>query len=269
MPKLLVIQHVPHERLGTFEPVFKDAGVALACLNADDPKAAWPGLESLDGIITMGGPQSVYERKKYPYLAKELALLEDALNTRMPILGVCLGAQLLAEAIGGPGTVRKAEQPEIGWYPLMRSPSPTGDARHSATRDAPASLHEPLFSIFESTETVFQWHGDTFALPKGAVRLASSPLCPEQAFRYRDNVYALQFHLEVTEAMVRAWMLTPVNKAELARLRGIVDPIAIRRQSRQHVERLQELSRHVAGAFVELLGKAPAGARGTRRGARV
>ena len=122
--------------------------------------------------------------------------------------------------------------------PIMREPDADGD---------------PVMAAFGQTETVFQWHGDTFALPKGATRLASSPLCPEQGFRYRDNVYALQFHLEVTEAMVRAWMRTPVNRAELATLKGIVDPLVIRRASSGHVDRLKELSRHVAGAFAQLV----------------
>ena len=85
------------------------------------------------------------------------------------------------------------------------------------------------------------------------MRLASSPLCSEQGFRYRENVYALQFHLEVTEAMVRAWMRTSVNKAELATRKGVVDPLVIRRASPQHIDRLAELSRHVAGTFATLV----------------
>ena len=268
MARLLVIQHVPHERLGTFEPVFKEAGCQLVILNTYHPKAAWPSrVQEMDGLVVMGGPQGVYEPRKHPFLVEELALLKEALAARRPVLGVCLGAQLLAEAIGGPGTVRKAEQQEVGWYSVMREPGAEGD---------------PLFEMFGQTETVFQWHGDTFALPKGAVRLASSPLCQEQGFHWRDNVYALQFHVEVTEAIIRAWMQTPVNKAELARLRGlvpppvasrqeagsapdgagptgrrqvvgIVDPTAIRRQSPQHAGRLQELGRHVARAFCQLV----------------
>lgn len=260
MKRLLVIQHVPHERLGTFESAFTQAGCELVILNADDPKAAWSCLGEVDGIVSMGGPQSVCDGPKYPFIAKELKLLREAVAADLPVLGVCLGAQMLAAALGA--KVTKALHKEIGWHPVMRSPWPVGHARHSATRDAPASLHEPcateddpLFSIFGQTETVFQWHGDTFALPKGAVRLASSSLCDEQAFRYRDRVYGLQFHLEVTEPIIRAWMRTAVNKAELASLRGTIDPMTIRRQSPQHVDRLQELSRHVASQFCVLIDK--------------
>ena len=235
MARLLVIQHVPHERLGTFEAAFRSAGCALRLLHAYEAAAAWPRVEDVDGIVSMGGPQSVYEQKKHPYLGHELELLRQALKAERPILGVCLGAQLLAAALGA--RVMKHPQQEIGWHPLMREPGADGD---------------PLFAGFGQTETVFQWHGDAFELPRGAVRLASSPLCREQGFRYRDNAYALQFHLEVTEPIVRAWMQTPANKAELASLKGAVDPMTIRRQAAAHAGRLAELSRSAASAFCAL-----------------
>jgi GMP synthase-like glutamine amidotransferase len=244
MSHLLVIQHVPHERLGTLEPVFREAGWSLSPLNSSDRSAAWPTLETLSGIVVMGGPQSVYEQAKYPYLTKELALLRDALQRRLPILGVCLGAQLVAAALGA--KVMKNPQKEVGWYPLMREPGADGD---------------PLCEPFGQTETVFQWHGDTFTRPNGATRLFSSPLCQEQAFRYRDNVYGLQFHLEVTEAMIRAWMRQPANRVELAQLNGVIDPLTIRRQNPQHIGRLQELGRHVARAFCALLPSSPSASR--------
>ena len=247
MKTLVVIQHVPHERLGTFEEFFTQAGCALLPLNVYDAKAAWPRLDDVAGIVSMGGPMSVYEQAKHPWIAQELELLREAVDRKLPVLGVCLGAQMLAAALRA--EVTKAAQKEIGWYPLMREPGADGD---------------PLFEPFGQTETVFQWHGDTFALPQGAVRLASSPLCGrmEQAFRYRDNVWGLQFHVEVTEPIIRAWMRVPANQAELTSLRGSTDPMAIRRQSPQHIARLEALSRHVATTFAQrIAGEVPHHAR--------
>ena len=235
MSTVLVIQHVPHEGPGTFEPVFKRAGCSLLPVLASDPTAHWPDLRELAGIVLMGGPQSVYEQDRYPYLTRELALLRQALKQELPILGVCLGAQLLAAALGAKVTQNPAGK-EIGWYPLTREPGADGD---------------PLFEFFGQTETVFQWHGDAFALPKGAVRMSSSPLCQEQAFRYGDHAYGLQFHVEVTESMIRAWM--QANAKELVALRGIIDPAAIRRQNPRHLDRLRALSQHVAAAFCSLV----------------
>ncbi|MBI3997112.1 MAG: gamma-glutamyl-gamma-aminobutyrate hydrolase family protein [Candidatus Omnitrophica bacterium] len=230
----MVIQHVPHEGLGTFEPALTRAGCSLVTLHSDDPKAHWPKITDLDGLIVMGGPQGVNEQAKYPYVKKEIALLQDALKAQRPILGVCLGAQLLAAALGA--KVTKNPQKEIGWYSLMREPGAEGDA-----------LWEP----FGQTETVFQWHGDAFALPKGAVRLASSPLCAQQAFRYGTNAYGLQFHVEVTDAMIRTWMRA--NKQELDGLKGVIDPTTIRQQTPQHIDRLRELSAHIAETFARLV----------------
>lgn len=250
MSTLLVVQHVPHERLGTFELAFKEAGCALTFLNTYELQASWLSPSAYDGLVVMGGPQSVYQQSKYPFLTKELALIRAAVKADRPILGVCLGAQLLAEALGG--NVTPAEQKEIGWYPLMREPGADG---------------EPLFGPFGQTETVFQWHGDTFDLPRGATQLFSAPLCDQQAFRFGATVWALQFHVEITEAMIATWIVK--NKAELARLKGVIDPAAIRPQIPQHLPRMRGLARHVAQTFVSTIGagaaKAPISRVRTRR----
>ena len=238
MSRVLILQHVPHERLGTFEDGFERAGVDVVPLNTYEPKAAWPRVSDVDGIVSMGGPQRVYEQATHPFLARELAFLKEALAAKRPILSVCLGAQLLAAALGA--AVTKNPQKEIGWYPVMREPGADDD---------------PLLEPFGQTETVFQWHGDTFTLPRAAVQLASSPLCDQQAFRYRDRVYGLQFHAEVTDAMIRAWVRA--NNKELATLKGVIDPAAIVRQNPQHLRRLETLCRHVASTFARLAAEKP------------
>jgi GMP synthase (glutamine-hydrolysing) len=262
MSTILVIEHVPHERLGTFEEAFTAEGCTLRPLRVYEPRIDWDtALAGIGGVVSMGGPMSAYHGARHPWIARERALLREAVERGVPALGVCLGAQMLAAALGA--TVKPMPQPapagarggpgkEIGWYPLMREPGAEDD---------------PLFTPFGQTETVFQWHGDAFGLPKGAVRLFSSPLCQEQAFRYGRSVYGLQFHLEVTEAMIRAWMQK--NRAELSTTKGIIDPMAIRRQSPQHAGRLKELSTHVARTFARLVTSSqprrPANARSSTR----
>ena len=182
MSRVWIVQHVPHERLGTFEATFNAAGCILQTLNVYESTIVWPSVRDIDGLVVMGGPQSVYEQAKYPYLTKEIALLKDAVRAGKPVLGVCLGAQLLAAALGA--KVTKNSQKEIGWYPVMREPNADGD---------------PLVDPFGQTETVFQWHGDTFNLPKGAVQLASSPLCHQQAFRFSKTAYGLAHLLRFRE----------------------------------------------------------------------
>ena len=241
--RVLVIQHVPHEGPGTFAPSLESAGCALRTFRAAEPRAGWPALEDFDGLIVMGGPMGVNDQARLTFIRRELALLGAALARGTPVLGICLGAQLLAAALGA--RVTRAPQKEIGWYPLMREAGSGGD---------------PLFAPFGQTETVFQWHGDTFELPRGAAHLASSPLCAHQAFRWGRAAYGVQFHVEVDEAMVASWLIRPGNRTELARLKGVIDPGAIRRAGARHSRRLAALAHHMATAFAALLAERPAAA---------
>lgn len=144
-------------------------------------------------LLIMGGPMAVYEMDQYPYLKNEARLIEEAIKANKRILGVCLGAQMVAHALGA--RVYAGEQKEIGWHEI------------ALTSDG---MKDPLMSSLaldgRSAAQVFQWHGDTFDLPAGSVRLASSDLYPNQAFRYADRVYALQFHIEVTPKIVFDWL---------------------------------------------------------------
>ena len=235
--RLLVVQHVPYELLGTLNPLLKREGFRLRYINFGREPDAEPRLDGYDGVVVLGGPMNVDQVDEYPHLEHEIRLIRDALQREMPILGVCLGAQLLAAALGA--EVGPSAEVEIGWYPV----SPTDEGRR-----------DPLLSCFADTEAIFQWHGDTFQIPQGAVHLATSPGCPNQAFRYGENAYGLQFHMEVDSALIERWLTVPVHVEQLRRLEGKIDPRVIREQTPGNISRLHELSAQAFGAFVELMG---------------
>ncbi len=145
-----------------------------------------PDPGKLDVLVIMGGPMDVIDERATPWMAEEIAWIIEYLESGKPVLGICLGAQLVARALGA--TVYAGKEKEIGWYPLQFHPAPV----------APG-MWRPL----PDTRKVFHWHGDTFTIPEGATLIASSNSFPHQGFIYRDNVIALQFHLEVTRSQVR------------------------------------------------------------------
>ncbi|NOY65398.1 MAG: type 1 glutamine amidotransferase, partial [Nitrospirae bacterium] len=143
-------------------------------------------------LVIMGGPMAVYEMDRYPYLKDEAKLIEDFVKKGRAVLGVCLGAQMLAHVLGA--RVYPGEVKEIGWFKVELTEE---------------GLNDPAIKELEidgsGRAEVFQWHGDTFDLPEGAKRIASSEAYPNQAFVYNNNVYALQFHIEVTPEIIRQW----------------------------------------------------------------
>jgi GMP synthase (glutamine-hydrolysing) len=237
MKKLLVLQHVSHEILGTLNPLLKRAGFRIRYVNFGRHPDAEPSLDGYHGMIVLGGPMSVNEPRKHPHLRTELKLIEDAMRREIPVLGICLGAQLIAKALGA--EVYPSGDKEIGWYDV----SPTSQAGE-----------DPLLADFREREKLFQWHGDTFDVPHTAVHLASSELCSNQAFRYTTNVYAFQFHLEVDEPMIHRWLRAPENRIEIAGLRGKIDPERIHIETREHLDRLHELSDRVFSEFIKIFG---------------
>lgn len=178
---------------------FDDASVILTCAQDRGCAAEWfeppsgqpfPPLESFDLLVVLGGPMSVTEEDRHPWLVTEKAFLREAIERGKRVLGICLGAQMLAEALGG--RVYRNGEKEIGWHPVRRT-----EARHP--------LLDGLPELFWS----FHWHGDTFDLPEGAVHLASSGACRNQAFAWGDRLLGLQFHLETTpecmKTMTERW----------------------------------------------------------------
>jgi GMP synthase (glutamine-hydrolysing) len=198
---LIVLRHVPHEGLGTIASSLDDAGVPYRSIDTFKSRPVFPLARAISGLIVMGGPMGVYEKDRYPFLTRELRFIRSVIDAKKPILGICLGAQLVAHALGA--RVYPHTQKEIGWYRVHL----TGDGKKDA-----------LFAGSPASPWVFQWHGDTFDLPSGAHHLAASALCTNQAFRYGNNVYGLQYHLEVDAAMVREWLAQPGAARELSQI---------------------------------------------------
>jgi GMP synthase-like glutamine amidotransferase len=180
--KLHYIQHVPFENAGNIEAWAKQNGHTLTktVLYYDE---AFPAVERFDWLIVMGGPMNVYEEGEYPFLKREKQFIADAIAKKKRVLGVCLGAQLVSDVLGG--KVTKNPEKEIGWYPVKL----TAEAKQS-----------PVFRNLPQEFTAFHWHGDTFSIPAGAKRMASSEATGNQAFEYDNGrVIGLQFHLESTD----------------------------------------------------------------------
>ena len=177
-------QHVPFEGLGAIEQWLDKAGYNISCTRFYE-SGVLPQVEDIDLLIVMGGPMSVNDESVYPWLVQEKAFIRDAVAAKKCVLGICLGAQLIADAMGGrvfPNPVK-----EIGWFPVT----------------AVKPGHKSFFQ-FPGKREVFHWHGETFSLPEGGVRLAESDGCANQAFQLGRNVMGLQFHLETTPASVGA-----------------------------------------------------------------
>lgn len=235
MGRALVIRHVSHEGLGIMKrPVERDSVVEYIDLFRGESVPS--RIDGYDGLIVLGGPMGVYEDEKYPFIRPELKLIEDALKKRVPMLGVCLGSQLLAKAAGA--RVYKGGAKEIGWHGV------------TLTEDAD---YDWLFLGFPDRFNAFHWHGDTFDVPRGALMLASSELFPNQVIKVGPAAYGIQFHLEVTEQMIREWIA--VNQDELASLKGQVDPDAIIEETPERIEALNRLGSALAARFSRMVEK--------------
>jgi GMP synthase (glutamine-hydrolysing) len=189
--KIHWLQHVSFEGLGCIESWLAENGHDVSCtrLWAYD---SFPATDRIDGLIVMGGPMGVYDEAIYPWLAEETAFIKQLIAQDKPVLGICLGAQLIAEVLGA--GVWQNSQREIGFFECRASvPLALND------RDGRSTFFGKAGKLFPETFTAFHWHGDTFGIPDGAVHLASSAACENQAFIYKDRVLALQFHLETTE----------------------------------------------------------------------
>jgi GMP synthase (glutamine-hydrolysing) len=199
---VLVLQHIACEPPGVFEDVLHARGAQIHRVELDEgePLPDWTGF---DLIVAMGGPMSVNDEHEHPWLADEKRLIREAVRAGTPFWGACLGVQLLASSLGA--RVYAGELPEVGVLPV------------TLTAEA---LADPVFAGMPAQLPSLQWHGDTFDLPSGAVLLASSPAYPNQAFRYGDSAYGVQFHIEVSQEMAREWAAVPAYVNALDRTLG-------------------------------------------------
>lgn len=229
---VLAFRHEPAEHLGWIGEALVSSGVAFDYVDLLHNPSAHVSLDGVAAMIFLGGSMSVNE--DHAYLRRELGLIDQALAAGLPLLGICLGAQLLAKALGA--EVYRNPVPELGWAPVWRT-----EAGH----------RDPLLCHLRDPETVLHWHEETFDLPPGATWLAYSEACRHQAFRFGSNVYGFQFHLEATPEMVASWCEGCSGQAAPAS----VDPAL-------HRERMRELSQAVFGAWVRLVkaGRRGAGA---------
>jgi GMP synthase (glutamine-hydrolysing) len=230
--EVLVLRHVSWEGLGAFEERLDERGVPWRYVDlfAEYPL---PDLRLARALLVMGGPMGVYEVERYPFLSEEISAIGDAVRSGTPTVGVCLGSQLLAAALGAAVKPNPAGK-ELGW---------------GAIRKTLAAISDPLVGSFQAEETVLHWHGDVFDLPENAVPLACSPMTPYQAFRWGSRAWGLLFHVEADPALVRRWLDEPSMRAEAAALDPVL-PERLEAEAPRYEARLMHLQEAVLNALL-------------------
>lgn len=225
--KVLAFRHVPFEGVGHIGSVLQEHGIGCDYADLYGDGAPDPEISTYAGLIFLGGPMSAND--PLPYLDRERALIAQAAGRGQPLLGICMGSQLIARSLGG--DVHRNGAKEIGWFDI--------DFTEGAAKDA-------LFGGIRGPEPVFHWHSDTWELPPGAELLASSHGCRNQAFRCGQNIYGMQFHLEITPAMITDWQVQDQNCGDVRELSAPLDPDA-------NSVRQEELSRMIFGRWCGFL----------------
>ncbi len=223
-----VIQHLAFEDLGSIGDVLRKRGVIAGTIDAT--RGDFNSARDSDLVIVLGGPISANDTKRFPFLADERALIEHRLRRALPTLGICLGAQLMAQVLGA--KVYPMAHKEIGF---------------SALRLTEAGKTHALSAV---TTPVLHWHGEMFDLPSGALRLASTDLCREQAFAFEMHSLALQFHLEVRARELERWLVGHIVELEAAG----ADLETLRSQAKQWSDALEKEAHRVLSAWLDGLG---------------
>lgn len=231
----LVIRHVVFEDLGLLREVLTERGYSIRYLEAGQDKVTAEELVSADLVVVLGGPIGVGDAERYPFLTPEIAAIRARVEADRPTLGVCLGAQLIAAAMGA--GVAPTGKVEIGFSPL------------TLTGEGAGSVLEGLRDV-----PVLHWHGDQFEIPAGAERLAETPGFPNQAFAAGQNLLGLQFHLEVDPQMVETWLIANAYELAIHEL----DPREIRADALELAPRLTAAARAVIGRWLDGLDEVDA-----------
>ncbi len=232
--KVIIIKHIDIEGPGTIGDCLDDKNIPYNVIDIFNGEPLPNSLSDVSSVIVLGGPMNVYEEDKYPFLKQEDEFLKEVIEKGLPTLGFCLGAQLIAKAKGA--RVKQNHQKEIGWFKVSLADN---------------SSNDPLFQGFQREFDVFQWHGDTFDIPDGAVKLAESELCPNQAFRVGNNIYGLQFHVEVTDEMIYQWI--DAYRDEIKSLKGLVDPDQIIADTKIKSENYKAQANLFCSNFIKLI----------------
>lgn len=233
-PDVIVLQHAASEGLGNIADALSACGRTFQYIRSYAGESVPRDAGAYRGLVIMGGPMGVYEHSQYPFLRDEMKLMESFLKAGKPILGVCLGSQLLASVLGA--EVKKGARKEIGWYPIRLHAEAAQD---SLWKGQPASFN------------AYHWHGDIFDLPKDAVPLASSDLTALQAFRYGNQSYGLLFHMEVSHEQVRGMLREFESEIQQEKLDGrlILD------QTTMFLPAMQQVGRTVFKRWAELMNE--------------
>lgn len=230
--RVLFIQHGETDKPGLLGDVLDALGVKLTVVRPSEGEPVPAGLHGYAGLCVGGGAQGVNEQEKYPYLPAECDLVRAAVGADRPVLGLCLGAQVMASALGA--EVRQGPQREIGFFEVTLDP---------------IARYDPVWGGVPQTFVPTHWHGDVFEIPAGGMRLASSVLTPNQLFRYGHSLYGVQFHLEMTPDL-----LDEMLEDSLDYLRDAgVDPDLMRRRGRECLPALRETAGSVFTRWAELL----------------
>ena len=234
MKTVIALRHLHFEDLGTLEPLLTARGYAVRYLDTSTDDLHAVDLDAAELLVVLGGPIGAFDDQIYPFIRDELAVVMQWLESRRPLLGICLGAQLIARALGA--NVASMGVKEIGFAPL------------TLTREGEAS---PLAALGQTP--VLHWHGDHFGIPDGATRLAGTQTCANQAFSIGRNVLALQCHLEVDPGQIERWLVG--HACELAQ--AGIDPRALRSEAQALQSGWRQVTQSVFSAWLNEIEKGP------------